>query len=246
MKYTLRPSQSKAIDRFPPFQTGEHEQKFIFSSLRVAAVLQWLHHVCRPDLRFPRYRIFSIYYDTPDRLFLREKLNSDYLKTKVRIRWYVENGNTEGTDNVWLEIKRKIGAERQKSRIQLPYPSAWFSSLSLKHPILTDEIPRILHTHGIRLTKTVHPFLELTYDRYRFLEPLSRQGVCVDCQIAVSKVNQRMLPMGWPVQIPSAILEIKGKTRNLPDMLQPLFWMGCRKAAVSKYLMCYQHLMHEA
>ena len=63
----------------------EHELKFTVPVSSTAAVLAWLRGACTPDPKFPCGRVSSIYYDTPDLRSLREKLNSDYLKTKVRL-----------------------------------------------------------------------------------------------------------------------------------------------------------------
>ena len=46
--------------------------------------------------------VSSLYYDTRDRRGLYEKLNSDFLKLKVRLRWYTElNGTSERLDRSW-------------------------------------------------------------------------------------------------------------------------------------------------
>src|SRR5690606_22911495 len=66
----------------------EHELKFTVPVSSTAAVLAWLRGACTPDPKFPCGRVSRIYNDTPDPRSLREKLNSDYLKTKVRLRWY--------------------------------------------------------------------------------------------------------------------------------------------------------------
>jgi hypothetical protein len=228
------------------FQSGGHERKFAFSPLRVAAVLHWLRHVCQPNSKFPRYRVSTIYYDTSDRILLREKLNSDYVKTKVRIRWYTGRDSTQHTDEVWLEVKQKVGAQRRKIRVQLPYSSPHLATLPLEHSILTEEIPRLLSTHGIHVKKALLPALELSYERHRFFDPLNNVDVCLDDRIAIAKVNRRLFSERELVRFHTAILEIKGTVRCVPGTLQPLLTMGCRKVSVSKYLMCYQRLTREA
>lgn len=224
-------------------QTGEHELKFVFPSHRVASVLQWLKHLCRPDPEFPCNSVSTIYYDTRDRRFLQEKLNSDYLKTKVRIRWYTEVGNDQQTNLAWLEIKQKTGAQRQKLRFQLPYSGEWLSAASLDNPILGD-IPQTFLSHGIVLRPAISPVFLLSYERHRFFDPLSKARVCVDCHLSVPKVNQQILAAVVPVQSNIAVLEVKGEVSSLPTTLRHLINMGCTKTSFSKYVACYQQLIH--
>ena len=68
------------------------ELKFTIDGRNVTAVRRWLSSICRPDPLFPRGVVNSIYFDTPELHHLREKINSDYLKTKVRLRWYEGGG----------------------------------------------------------------------------------------------------------------------------------------------------------
>ena len=48
----------------------------------------WLAAVCHPERAYPPARVVTVYFDTPDLALLGEKIDSDYLKTKVRVRWY--------------------------------------------------------------------------------------------------------------------------------------------------------------
>lgn len=208
-------------------------------------MLQWIRHCCQADATFPHERLSTVYYDTCDQKFLHEKINSDYLKTKVRIRWYTGYALSQQSDGVWLELKQKVGSQRQKRRFQLPYSGQTFAALPLQHPTLTISIPQILAARGIRFHAPIFPLFELVYERHRFFEPRSRMNVCVDCQLVVTKVNQQMCSAVSPVQIATAILEIKGKTPRVPDSLRPLLTMGCVRASISKYVLGYQHLFHE-
>jgi hypothetical protein len=224
-----------------PSKSGERELKFVFPFHRLPFVLQWLKHSCRPDSKFPYNLVSTVYYDTSDRQFLRQKLNSEYLKTKVRVRWYTEPGQEPQSVPAWLEIKQKIGAQRQKCRIELQYSGERLSSMSLENSIWRD-LPRILPSHGIVLNEAIFPVFLLNYTRHRFVEPLSKVRVCVDCYLSVSKVNRNILPTIAPVQNHSAVIEVKGAVTGLPDTLHHLLNMGCVKTSFSKYLMCYQQL----
>ena len=53
---------------------------------RARTVLNWLRGRCVPDPKHPDGLINSIYYDSPDLSLLRAKVNSDFVKQKVRVR----------------------------------------------------------------------------------------------------------------------------------------------------------------
>jgi len=82
---------------------------------------------CRNDPEFPRNIIASIYYDTRGWKFLREKVDSDYLKTKVRVRWYHNPETLELEENAFIEVKSKTGAPRSKFRLKSPFSGKWLS-----------------------------------------------------------------------------------------------------------------------
>lgn len=71
-------------------QGPAHEIKLELASGRAGAVAAFLAAYCRPDPEHPGGRVSTIYYDTPELCLLGEKTNSDFLKTKVRLRWYGE------------------------------------------------------------------------------------------------------------------------------------------------------------
>ena len=93
---------------------ADYELKFVGERASSQPVRCWLQKVCKPDPSFAEGVVFTIYYDTPMLECLDEKRNSDYLKTKIRLRWY----NVTGTqsDNAFLEVKRRYGARREKIR----------------------------------------------------------------------------------------------------------------------------------
>jgi hypothetical protein len=71
-----------------PVQPLQRELKYVFPNLRAGWLREWLGVRCRPDGEFAAGRISSIYFDTWSESLLDEKVNSDYQKTKVRLRWY--------------------------------------------------------------------------------------------------------------------------------------------------------------
>ena len=69
---------------------------------------------------YPESRVQSIYLEAADARSYYEKVNSDFFKTKFRVRWYeTKEGRPYSDDNqvpVFLEKKMKVGAKRLKRR----------------------------------------------------------------------------------------------------------------------------------
>ena len=67
-----------------------------------------LDSLCRRDPEFPAAVVWTIYYDTPALVSLGEKINSDYLKRKIRVRWYSDlEGRVSGP--AFVEAKLRLG-----------------------------------------------------------------------------------------------------------------------------------------
>ena len=89
---------------------AEHEVKYVTSCIRANEALFWLNKTCKPDPLYPRSIVNSIYFDTLDFKALNEKINSDFIKTKFRIRWYENIGdNYQNHEFACLErIERSV------------------------------------------------------------------------------------------------------------------------------------------
>lgn len=64
------------------------------------------------------YEVLSLYYDTHDLQFFNDKINGEYCKTKVRLRFYRNKLNQEWHD-ACLEIKQRTGHLVSKYRVKL-------------------------------------------------------------------------------------------------------------------------------
>ena len=176
----------------------EHETKFVLNNSAAHTFVQWLACRCLPDPDFPTGIISSIYYDTQDWQFLQEKYNSDYLKTKVRVRWYADIDSEQPETVSYLEAKYKIGAKRDKVRIKIDVSGHWLSSVSLDDQALL-EIPRRLWSENVEIPGHLYPTLQINYKRQRFIEPLTGTRLNVDYDIWVPDVNRQMLPYTYSV-----------------------------------------------
>ncbi len=220
----------------------QHELKYVFSAGRVFHVRQWLGACCRPDPKFSAGKVCSIYYDTRDWRFLGEKIDSDYLKTKIRVRWYADIRTGEPYPDTFLEAKYKIGGTREKIRVKTGKHGEWFSRVTLDNPGLQD-FPRLLWKEGVMPHGPLFPAFRIDYKRLRFIEPVTGARLSLDYDICSPAVNCHMLPGVDTFRLPEAVFELKGPLSQLPGSLHPLINLGCRKESFSKYGRCYEKIM---
>ncbi len=224
-------------------QGADHETKFVLERTRAPFVAAWLEAQCQPDPEFPASIVSSIYFDTTDLRFLRDKDDSDFLKTKVRLRWYSDVDSERVIGGPFLEVKHKIGGQRDKHRIKVDLGHECLTGSSLDHQEL-GQVPLWLSTMGEALPRPLYPALEIRYRRDRFVEVGSNSRVCMDYEIRTPRINPRILPNGLlRDSLPMSVLELKGRETDLPVALQKAISFGCRKSSFSKYAACCASLL---
>ena len=216
------------------------ESKFVAERWRAEPARRWLQVICRPDPAFPKGTVFTIYYDTPTLDCLREKQNSDYLKTKVRLRWYQLEGRV--SESAFLEIKSRLGARREKFRLPLPHQDVWPTHGSLDAQFL-QTVPRHLRAAGIGIAGDYRPVLLVRYQRHRFIEPLTGFRASLDTNICAPAVSRAWRLVSCPLPLPYCVFEFKGPRDHLPDTLRALTTFGFRKSSFSKYSACYDYTL---
>ncbi len=222
-------------------QVGEHETKFVLANNRAHVIINWLKKRCQPDPVYAKGKVSSIYFDTPDWVYLTEKINSDYLKTKVRLRWYSDLTTGKPFPPTFFEVKSKTGSARKKVRIQTDVDSSVFCRTNLNDPALI-RLSKLAEEKGLILEKTLLPAFQINYIRYRFIDPMTGSRLCVDYNIYVSRTNPIMVKQRNPAPLKDCVFEFKEKTGELPDWLHQLTLLGCRRGAFSKYSNCYAQL----
>jgi hypothetical protein len=219
----------------------DRELKFTFSNGRAAGALALLRARMRADPTYPHAVVSTLYYDDSDWSRLRAKLNSDYLKEKVRLRWYT--GPLTAGSPGFVEMKSRIGACRDKVRVATPYSSVWLDRAPIGDPALA-RAPMLLQARGLgSAAARLRPMFVVRYERYRFVEPQTGSRVNLDIDIAVTAVNRAALGGAAPCGLSTAVVEIKGPETDLPAALHVLLRLGCRRASFSKYSACYQRLL---
>jgi VTC domain len=225
---------------FAPAQ-GERELKFTLSEGRVDLARGWLERMCRRDSKFPTAIVWTIYYDTPALLSLGEKINSDYLKRKIRVRWYSDLAG-RATGPAFVEAKLRVGNQRSKVRERLPYPAEELAGWDLQDARLR-AFPKLLNQLGILAHDSWQPLMLIRYRRDRFIEPLSNSRISLDSDIAAAALNRTFMSVIDPAPIGVAVLEVKGASDALPLALRPLLQLGLHKRSFSKFLVVYSHMM---
>ena len=219
------------------FQIGEHENKFLIQRSSVLAIRSWLDRKCLADPHYAQGRVSSIYFDTKDYRFLHEKIASDFLKTKVRLRWYSRLDDNTLLPKVFLEIKNKTGSARIKNRIITNWSSDFISSCSLADPDLLS-VNLLLKSSGDVRLPVVFPVIEISYRRFRYIEPHSGARLSLDTDISSLRRNTAPNCRRAVQLLPVTVFECKGKTGNLPEWLHQITAFGAKKTAFSKYLAC--------
>jgi len=216
----------------------EFEVKYLLQSHAVDSVARFLHTRCKPDPSFQSSIISSIYFDDNELRSLSEKLNSDFLKRKVRLRWYRNTASGDHYKDVFLEVKDKRGAKRIKMRAPFDLTPDMLEREELANlqGLLRGRLPMPGHE---AIVSHPQPVLEIRYRRERYIEPLSGCRVSLDQQIEVPRINRHLLPGASPARLQTALVEIKGDQADLPSPLRPLIGLGARKASFSKYLAGY-------
>ena len=216
----------------------QRELKYIFPNSRSRLLGDWLATRCRPDPRFAAGRIASIYFDTREGCLLDEKINSDYLKTKVRLRWYGDWTTGAPAGAVFLEVKQRIGSTRAKVRRCLDWTAEELDGMPLEDPRFL-AVSRLVAEAGFRFPRPLRPSICLEYRRRRYLEPVTGTRICLDQDIAPVRIHGDSGRIAHHA-IPEGVFEVKGTVEQLPEALQPLIALGCRRQSFSKFQRCME------
>ena len=207
-----------------------HEIKHVMPAASAAPAEAWLGVVCRPEHERPPAWVISVYLDSPDLALLDEKVNSDYLKIKVRVRWYVTLNGAIG-EPAFLEVKRRIGTRRDKQRTPIVVPASALARWPLEDP---RWMPLVRAT-APELEPGLRPSLALRYIRSRFLCDLPAARLAADRRIEVTAVHRALGSGPRRADIGQAVLEWKGLTPDLPFHLRAITSFGARRQSFSKY-----------
>jgi hypothetical protein len=223
----------------------EVELKYLLPQARAGFVLRWLEGVAAPERAHPPALVVTTYYDTPGFDLLAEKVDSDFLKTKVRVRWYAPLDGGPPASPAFVEAKSREGGTRRKRRLRLNEPARQLAALPLDDRMWTDLVAG-LRTELPALPDGLAPVLRLAYVRHRFTDPRGAR-ISVDTGIGVEAVSHaRLHAPARGGTLPWSVFELKAHASDLPGHLAPVTRFGARRSSFSKYLACYEHVTRRA
>ena len=197
---------------------GRIEDKYIINNSLFARVI--LSSNLSLDRKYPFNYIFTLHFDTYELDSYYQKLNGEYYKSKLRVRWYSD------TDKYFIPEKVFIENKVKKNKLVLKYRDGIFLTDNQRKEVCnpmhwTEFIERNKLNLQIRFDKPMLPIMLSCYRRYRFYDAFSGSRISLeDCIRAyqVSPLISRSNNVD-PV-LKGGVLEIKAKTQRLPLCLQ--------------------------
>jgi len=215
------------------------ERKYYLLPRDVGVAYGLLRQVCLPAPEYPSEQVNSLYFDTVDLDQHERSSSGDYLKDKVRIRWYGEDGHLSGVQSVFLEVKTRRGFAGTKQRVRFEAPAESLEPASLGRGILPGSLlMERLPGLGYFPSRRLLPVVAISYWRYRFDDILTEQRVALDCRIRSTMVMPEPGNGERGLELPGAVLEIKGRSMELPPALRSARMLHTDWTRFSKYSAC--------
>ncbi len=214
-----------------------YEMKYLMNARQTKDLRQKLEGYMQID-EYGLTSIASLYYDTPDTRLIRESLEGQEFKEKLRLRSY---GLATGESPVYLELKRKYDGIVYKRRVQstLPDVDGFFSG----HDTLGNgQIQKELSYFRDHY-KMLAPTCLIIYDRVAYFEPGGDLRLTIDYKpryrmkdlsLTRSMDGIPLLDAGW------SILEIKVQGAMPLWLSSILTNAGIFKSSFSKYGEAYR------
>jgi hypothetical protein len=214
-----------------------HEIKFMGLARDAPFAAASLEAMCGPDNEFPENVVHTVYFDSPDLASYAEKANGDYLKTKLRLRWYSRSRERRAAGGdawtAWLEVKTRQGSRGTKRRrlLRLPGPSP----LGGLDP---DALSAVVQHH---LGSSWRPTCWVSYSRTRLHGPDGVTRVSIDRDLRAEWVASWLPTRPGGAGPGIFVVEVKGPTAMVHPALSTLIVRHARKRAVSKYALCLEY-----
>ena len=218
-----------------------YETKYIFPKARARCISEHLDHRFVRDFQYPANVVTSIYFDTLNWAFYGEKLNSDYLKTKLRLRWYgMETG--DDVTRCYLEQKMKIGSSRAKQRKTVEVQTTVLEQNPCRQSAIW-ELGEQAARDFVGLPQPLLPVAVIRYHRQRWIDPLTGSRISLDDKIQCIDVTPLLMVSILPVTLLSSVVEFKHQPLRRADPLPEATRPFVRKAAFSKYVTCLEAMI---
>lgn len=221
-----------------------HELKYILTPIQYELLRNRLKWVLQPDENASDngdYFIRSIYFDSPDRIALKEKLSGINNRKKYRIRFY--NGDVSYCR---LECKEKTGSRIQKSSCALTRQQAEKLLGITEHNNLSEQVTKeneLLDRMQLLISSEGYePVVTVDYVREAYVMPLSDLRITFDKQLAWGPIRNCLEQDRYLANIyeDHVILEVK-YNEYLPEHISAILSsVGPVQTAASKYVACVE------
>ena len=138
--------------------------------------------------------------------------------------------------SVWLERKTRQGFASTKQRISLDVPSWALAFAALNRGIVPPAaLLATMASFGFFPNGPLCPVIAISYWRYRFVEPFTGFRMSIDSRIRSSLVMFGLGRGERGLELPGAVVEVKGAVLDLPPALRVLADIGSSWTRYSKY-----------
>lgn len=227
------------------------EQKFFVAPRKAGWALALLRTSCRWDDRYPEEQINSLYFDTTDLDQYERSLSGEFAKDKVRIRWYGAEHDPHRASSrrecppapprsprvrAWLELKSRRGfaSTKQRTVVEVQADALTFASLA-EGIVPAITLMQTTAGFGFFAAGRLHPVIAVSYWRYRFVEPRTGFRVSLDSHIRSSMVMPGIGHGERGLELPGAVIEVKGPSLDVPLCLRQVTEVGSSWTRYSKY-----------
>jgi hypothetical protein len=215
------------------------ERKYYIAFKEVGLAYGLLRHLCIMDRDYPSEQVNSLYFDTTGLDQHERSSSGDFRKDKVRIRWYGEDKNLDGIQAIFIELKSRLGfaGTKQRLRLLVPVENLTLDNLAkgiIPRTILVDTLARF----GYFSPEMLQPVIKISYWRYRFSEMMTGQRVSLDYHIRSTMIMPGPGNGEKELELPGGVIEIKGRTMELPTTLKRAGMLDTDWTRFSKYSAC--------
>jgi len=216
------------------------ERKFAILPANLDLAYSFLRQICRPDSIYPADRVTSLYFDTADLDQYQKTGSGEFMKNKVRIRWYGSDLKKDTSEvPVYLEIKQREGFASSKQRRKFIASKNLLETGRLLEGILDKTtISQTLASLGYFTEKSLRPVILISYRRYRYSEIQTGVRVSFDRDIRATVVAADLGRHSGEVRLENGVIEVKGPSIDLPVTLRRLRFLDIDWSRFSKYGNC--------
>ena len=163
------------------------EKKYLMTSRQKDALMKRIEDKLTPDIH-GKNTIFSLYLDTPDHRLIRNSIEADTYKEKLRLRSY---GVPKADTQVFLELKKKLGGIVYKRRESMEMQAALDYIQEGRKPIDSQIMKEI--DYAMALYHRPKPMILICYERTAYYaEGHPDLRLTFDCAIRYRETNLAM------------------------------------------------------